>query len=286
MTAMDFRQYDNALGRFNSLDVLSEFAPGISPYRFAYNNPVFWADPSGLFETKQAAMDHIQTYGLSGATVSYNDSRGYWEINNNGYTFGYENGNFKVIYDTEEGFISRVISKATFASWGDNFSGITNTGAQTSGEFSSQRGVQYDLSYIGNTIGAGGIVYAGLENAIANKYWWMDSKGKYNFTKILKKGANGKYVRGVQGLRNGYNSALKIANGYKIAGNTLGGLGLGITYIQYKNGQISATEASVDAFFGVVGFFGPIGAGISAAYFVGKLGYEYFSGNDLFEKPQ
>lgn len=103
MTAMDFRQYDNALGRFNSLDVLSELAPGITPYRFAYNNPVFWADPSGLFETKQAAMDHIQTYGLSGATVSYNDNRGYWEIDNNGYTFGYENGNFKIAYNTEDG---------------------------------------------------------------------------------------------------------------------------------------------------------------------------------------
>ena len=37
---------------------------------------------------------------------------------------------------------------------------------------------------------------------------------------------------------------------------------------------------------GVISFMGPIGAGIGATYFIGKLGYEYFSGNTVFEKPQ
>lgn len=50
MTAMDFRQYDSAIGRFNSIDVLSELTPDWTPYRFALNNPVFWADPTGLTE--------------------------------------------------------------------------------------------------------------------------------------------------------------------------------------------------------------------------------------------
>ncbi len=50
MTAMDYRQYDNTLGRFNSIDVLSELAYSITPYRFAYNNPVFFSDPTGLYE--------------------------------------------------------------------------------------------------------------------------------------------------------------------------------------------------------------------------------------------
>ncbi|MBS7232513.1 hypothetical protein KHA90_15955 [Flavobacterium psychroterrae] len=45
MTGMEYRQYDNALGRFNSIDALSELAFSISPYRFAYNNPVYFSDP-------------------------------------------------------------------------------------------------------------------------------------------------------------------------------------------------------------------------------------------------
>ena len=42
--------YDNALGRFSSMDRLAELAPSISPFRFAFNNPVYWSDPSGLYE--------------------------------------------------------------------------------------------------------------------------------------------------------------------------------------------------------------------------------------------
>jgi len=50
VTAMDFRHYDSAIGRFNGMDRLAELAPEISPYRFAFNNPVYWSDPSGLSE--------------------------------------------------------------------------------------------------------------------------------------------------------------------------------------------------------------------------------------------
>uniref|UniRef100_UPI003342DC34 RHS repeat domain-containing protein n=1 Tax=Flavobacterium sp. TaxID=239 RepID=UPI003342DC34 len=50
MTAMDYRQYDNALGRFNSIDALAELGYSITPYRFAFNNPNYFMDPSGLRE--------------------------------------------------------------------------------------------------------------------------------------------------------------------------------------------------------------------------------------------
>jgi RHS repeat-associated protein len=52
MTAMDFRQYDNAIGRFVGMDRLSEMAVDITPYRFSLNNPVFFSDPTGLWEKK------------------------------------------------------------------------------------------------------------------------------------------------------------------------------------------------------------------------------------------
>lgn len=51
-TTMDFRNYDNALDRFMNPDKLSEYSMSWTPYRFAYNNPVFWSDPTGLIEFK------------------------------------------------------------------------------------------------------------------------------------------------------------------------------------------------------------------------------------------
>ena len=48
VTAMDYRQYDMAIGRFNSIDLLSELTPSKTPNHFSNNNPVFFADPSGL----------------------------------------------------------------------------------------------------------------------------------------------------------------------------------------------------------------------------------------------
>ncbi|MFN5773806.1 RHS repeat domain-containing protein, partial [Flavobacterium sp.] len=54
MTAMDFRQYDNSIGRFNGIDSLSELYPDFSPYRFGFNNPNYWSDPTGLLENNLA----------------------------------------------------------------------------------------------------------------------------------------------------------------------------------------------------------------------------------------
>lgn len=47
---MDYRQYDNAIGRFLGMDRLSELAYSMTPYRFAFNNPILYSDPTGLWE--------------------------------------------------------------------------------------------------------------------------------------------------------------------------------------------------------------------------------------------
>ena len=48
---MDFRLYDNALGRFFGIDLLADQFTGQSPYHFAYNSPILFGDPSGLDPT-------------------------------------------------------------------------------------------------------------------------------------------------------------------------------------------------------------------------------------------
>jgi RHS repeat-associated protein len=47
-----FRQYDPRLGRWNSVDPITASTPSWSPYRFGFNNPTLFIDPSGNIETK------------------------------------------------------------------------------------------------------------------------------------------------------------------------------------------------------------------------------------------
>lgn len=174
MTAMDFRQYDSALGRFHNIDMLAELAPGITPYRFAFNNPIFWNDPTGLFESEAAAMAHIKAYGLTNATVSYNKSRDYWEIDNNGYSFGYINGSFKVAYATaEEGFISYTLY------------GFSNNGFPS--ETSSTGGSR--AFGVSTLINSTNLAYAGDIGSITNfMAGAISDRAAYNATIVYKYG--------------------------------------------------------------------------------------------------
>ncbi|CAM3148915.1 RHS repeat-associated core domain-containing protein [Chryseobacterium flavum] len=61
MYAMDFRYYMPDIGRFSVADPLSAMTPGWTPYRFGFNNPVNFSDPSGLFEE----MGYTGTESLS-----------------------------------------------------------------------------------------------------------------------------------------------------------------------------------------------------------------------------
>jgi len=51
MYAMDWRNYMPDIGRFVGMDMLSELSPNITTYRFGFNNPIFFSDPTGLSET-------------------------------------------------------------------------------------------------------------------------------------------------------------------------------------------------------------------------------------------
>jgi hypothetical protein len=80
--------------------------------------------------------------------------------------------------------------------------------------------------------------------------------------------------------------AKSTATTLKVGGAALGAFGLGMTAVEYFNGNVSGFEATTDAVFGVIGFLGPVGAGVSILYFGGKMLYEYSSGETLFEKPR
>jgi RHS repeat-associated protein len=68
VTDMDFRQYDNAIGRFVCTDPITHFNQ--SPYHFANNNPMYFADPSGLDGVVPKPTG--TAYGMSGQSVAVN----------------------------------------------------------------------------------------------------------------------------------------------------------------------------------------------------------------------
>jgi RHS repeat-associated protein len=68
-TAMDFRQYDNATGRFNCIDLLAETSMEMTPYHFGRCNPNYWADPSGL--DVEVDEDGITFTGVDARTFFY-----------------------------------------------------------------------------------------------------------------------------------------------------------------------------------------------------------------------
>ncbi|MBO4232714.1 hypothetical protein FO675_00065 [Riemerella anatipestifer] len=85
MYAMDWRQYMSDIGRFTGMDKLSSMSSDLSPYRFGFNNPVMFADPSGLYEEipggyRITSPNEIRTfmgYLQNNSGVSFDTMRGH-----------------------------------------------------------------------------------------------------------------------------------------------------------------------------------------------------------------
>jgi RHS repeat-associated protein len=298
MTAMDFRQYDSGLGRFHGVDLLAELAPSITPYRFGFNNPVYFSDPSGLFPSLEAAMAHINQYGLANATVSFGDVG--WIVSNGGYNFFQSsNGTMWLSFVSNDGVNFGKLNGGggggSFSSGGfgssnaggfassnnGGFAGSNNGGFGISNGVGSGGGDFYQFGAIGNALTVTGITLNALQKRISNSRSWVDAKGNIKPTKLLDKGANGKYVRGVQGLRNGQASANRVASRFAVAGKIVGGIGIGVTIYEIRTGQKNLIgEGGLDLIMGTIGFTG-WGAPISLIYFGGKWALQT-TGNDFW----
>ncbi|MNE28102.1 hypothetical protein D3C80_1215320 [compost metagenome] len=54
------------------MDMLSDIMPGTTPYRFGFNKPNYWSDPSGLFESWNDAISFLWNNNYSGVVNSVN----------------------------------------------------------------------------------------------------------------------------------------------------------------------------------------------------------------------
>ncbi|MEO7173904.1 RHS repeat-associated core domain-containing protein [Flavobacterium sp.] len=94
VTAMDFRQYDNAIGRFSNIDLLTDNSPSLTPYHFGNNNPNYWVDPTGLETSTYASTTDLirdlwNNTPVGGIGIASNSGGGgfntaYFDTNNTG----------------------------------------------------------------------------------------------------------------------------------------------------------------------------------------------------------
>ena len=87
-------------------------------------------------------------------------------------------------------------------------------------------------------------------------------------------------------LRGGAPKLASASKFLKIAGNTLGGIGVALEANQVYNGEMSWSEFSVDTVFALAPMICPALAPVSLGYFASKAIYEYSSNKTLFTKPE
>lgn len=56
------RQYEPSLGRFLSVDPLSDLTIGINPYQYGFNNPISFTDPTGMFAEEFGPQSFTSTF--------------------------------------------------------------------------------------------------------------------------------------------------------------------------------------------------------------------------------
>ena len=150
------------------MDRLTELAPGITPYRFAFNNPNYWADPTGLFESKDAALAYVNKYDIIGANII--DRGSHWAIESGDFIIYQSGNNIRAQFLNGGTIMNLVIDTAGGGGGSGIGSGFGNSGFGGNGGFDGANGflggnTSTDLSYVGNASTIGSFV----TNAISSR---------------------------------------------------------------------------------------------------------------------
>lgn len=262
VTAMDFRQYDNALGRFNVIDRLAEMAPSLTPYRFAFNNPVYFSDPTGLWEKNAKGNWVTSDFGEIANLMSFLQGTHKSTNARNVNDFILEEIKFAEGEGTRLDEVTvETFNENSYAEASDNIaSQIYNT------EF-----YNFDWKSINTKIAA-----FGLGNGIKTELFNYTIRNNY---KSAKTWSEFNKLSPRQQAWRANNTLGKFGSNYLKAAKGLGVLGATATtsytvyntYDYYKNGGTDGSvfaKAALDTVMTGVGFLGPIGFGISATYFI------------------
>ena len=277
-------------------------------------NPVFWADPSGADGV--GGETHTSVFGMD---VSNPNNTG----SHTGYSVGATFGGVNLSVTAENGMSymsTDRTERANLDSWIKGNESITYYGADARNVFNyyalANGYTRYTFEYFDSTstdkIGLGIGDYKTSYNNDVRRDVVRPSFAKYaevlgNTISVIEL-AHGSSLANF--ARAGAPAIGGVSSGLMIVGNTLGGIGIGIEYNEFRNNRMTGLEFGLDTAVAGTAIGASllttsaaavmVGAGVTAAatvvapfvavaaivYFGGKAIYEYKTNTTLFTKPK
>ena len=256
-----WRMFDPSLGRWNSQDKLASIYFFKSPCSYAFNNPINFYDPNGLF------VDNFSSSNVGNWTEDYEETSRkqqnkkrnetllsglYTNTKNNEEQTYYNQGNGNYSYTDYA-----TVGTAYTANNGESYAGgyrVFEVEMNINLRVNAQNGGGFNNSEF--ALGSGGLIYGVGENLIANKRlgYWIGKNGKYY---------SGFTGRGPNQFTGSRASALKASGVWKIAGRTAFVLGAGLStyngYSAYQLGDYAGVgKAGLDLTMGAIATFGDL----------------------------
>ncbi|SFO39945.1 hypothetical protein SAMN05421741_1513 [Paenimyroides ummariense] len=245
---------------------MAELAPDFTPYRYGFNNPVFWQDATGLFETEAQARAFALDNDIGNYKLEY-------DRQSKGYTLTIIGGEFdgRSFYDFVEVLPDLLIDIDGSGSGGGRNGGGSNSNSSFGrGELSAMNATSGalamgELARQAKTYHFFGKTTQQVENALAN--------GKYVHKngKVYSQKFRGNQYISSQSVKN----SLGTAKYLKGAGKLMTGASVGIAAYQFYESDKSGADyarltgagiITASAFIPVVGPFISIGLGVADSF--------------------
>ena len=121
------RYYDPRVSLWLNVDPLAEKAPNWTPYRYGFNNPIQYTDPTGMFESRKDARTYRKENNIDGRIIR-NKDKTYSIIDKNNivYTRG-DDSQYTLDAHRNDGVIEEILLQKTKSSWKTTIFDITST---------------------------------------------------------------------------------------------------------------------------------------------------------------
>ena len=253
---MDWRQYMPDIARWNGMDLLSELRYDSTPYRFANNNPIFYKDPTGLYEVDANGNIKITDAGEISNFMSYLNHNSGANVNNM----------FSYITNPDNGFAQDLPGVTITVQRGGNVSNAWQNAGNTI--WSQQKQAANNLSlFNGNVSILGhdlnnfdkGFIGADNSNFMSGSAW-----AGYAGLNLEKYNALLKTTFRQEQSFSSLKYVAKTIKNVETAGKALGWAGVGLSVVEdYRENKVGwGTGAKVA--IGVASiYFGPVGVAYS-----------------------